>query len=68
MECGLGFRARIRKLDRKVWWGPSQHQPGLKIKSFLPEEDTERQRQLLYDDPRLVAKKFNLKCKIGGLI
>ena len=40
---------------------------GNKVK-VLPEKDTEWQRQFLYDDPGLVAKKLNLKGKIGGLI
>ena len=29
---------------------------------ILPEEDAEGESQLLDDDPRLVAKKFNLEC------
>ena len=68
-DC-VGFQGWIRKLehhpDMKVWLKhkSTPYQPPSKI----PEEDAEWQRQFLNDDPGLVAKKFNLKCKIVGLI
>jgi len=33
-----------------------------------PEEDTQRQSQLLYDDPRLVAEKLNLNWRLFNFL